>query len=279
VVVYQGEYCIATLEGGHLRVGEPRMAWMDLLGADPLFKEGHGILRKEIPHPQHEYPREWHGFEWLAYLNTILAVVNGIQLAGHGGALILKSAGCNLVQTGLVRIKYKLSEGEDHLKKRFVEFMSLRHKLGDMICLSKRNENDAPKEQELHLTSFLLQESQRKFAQACSFVGSLAGTDGAIVLRTDLTVEGFGTEIVLDKVKPAKAFEVDDPLEKEGRRELDSEQKGMRHRSAIRLCATESRASVFVVSQDGGVSLVWNKDGDVCFKPGITTTNANMVLA
>jgi hypothetical protein len=68
-------------------------------------------------------------------------------------------------------------------------------------------------------------------------------------------------------------------MEKEGRRELDSEQKGMRHRSAIRLCATEPRVAIFVASQDGGISLVWNKDGDVCFKSGITTTNVNMVLA
>ena len=99
------------------------------------------------------------------------------------------------------------------------------------------------------------------------------------MLNNDLTVEGFGSEIVLDKVKPAKAFEVDNPMEKEGRRELDSEQKGMRHRSAIRLCATEPRVAIFVASQDGGISLVWNKDGDVCFKSGITTTNVNMVLA
>jgi hypothetical protein len=279
LVIYQSEYCIATLEGGTLRVGEPRMAWMDLLGADPLFKEGHDILRNKIAHPLHEHPREWHGFEWLAYQNTVLAVVNGIHLGGHGGALILKSPSCDLIQNDLVRIKYRLSQHSDHLKKHFVAFMNLRHKFGDMIWLSEGKEKTPPSKQEIELTSFLLRESQQKLAQACSFIGGFAGTDGAVVLNNDLTVEGFGSEIVLDKVKPAKAFEVDNPMEKEGRRELDSEQKGMRHRSAIRLCATEPRVAIFVASQDGGISLVWNKDGDVCFKSGITTTNVNMVLA
>lgn len=191
----------------------------------------------------------------------------------------MKSIRCDPVQAELFRIKYRFGECLDHLKKRFVEFMNLRHKHGDMFWLSEWQKESAPNQQQLELTSFQLRETQQQLARTCSFVGELARTDGAIVLNTDLTIEGFGTEIVLDRVKRARAFEVDDPLERKDRRELDSEQKGMRHRSAIRLCATEPNLAVFVVSQDGGVSLVWNKDGDVYFKSGITTTNMNMVLA
>ena len=279
MVIYQGNYCMAKLSGGKLEVGAMRMAGLDLLGADSLFKEGRKVLRTLIVTPGHEPLREWHGFEWLAYVNCILAVVNGMQLAGHGGALILKSIRCKLVQTELVRIKYGLEEGRDHLKNRFVEFMNSRHKHGDMFWLSEWQKERAPNQQQLELASFQLRETQQQLARTCSFVGELARTDGAVVLNTDLTVEGFGTEIVLDKVKRAKAYEVDEPLDRKARRELDSEQKGMRHRSAIRLSATEPNLAVFVVSQDGGVSLVWNKDGDVCFKSGITTTNMNMLLA
>jgi len=60
---------------------------------------------------------------------------------------------------------------------------------------------------------------------------------------------------------------------------FDSEESGMRHRSAIRLCAANSYVAAFVVSQDGGVTLVWNRQGRVYVKSGITTTNVNMIFA
>lgn len=279
IVVYQGGYRMAALSGGKLEAGRMRMSALDLLGAHPLFEEGQKSLRSVVKPPDHEPPREWHGFEWLAYVNCILAIVNGIQAAGHGGALILNGQSSNLAGSGFVRIKYRWERGSANLRDRFVEFMNARHRHGDMIWLADWNKDIAPSEQEIKLASFPLEELQLNVARSCAFVGGLAGTDGAIVLKTDLTVEGFGTEIVLDKVKPAKAYEVDNPLEREGWRELDTEQMGMRHRSAIRLCGAEPHLAVFVVSQDGGVSLIWNKDGDVCFQSGITTTNMNMVLA
>ena len=279
MVIYQSGYRMAALSSGNLEFGRSKMGWMDMMGANPLFEEGHNAVRKLIAAPTHEHVKQWHEFEWLAYVNCILAVLNGMQLAGHGGALILKSHHCDLVKSGCVRIKYGMTVGSDSLRSHFVEFMNARHKHGDMVWKSEWQTDTAPSEQEIELASFPLRGLQQKVAQASGFVGSLAGTDGAIVLRTDLTVEGFGTEIVLDKVKPAKAFQVDHPMQKEGLRECDTEQMGMRHRSAIRLCGTEPNLAVFVVSQDGGVSLVWSKDGNVYFKSGITTTNMNMLLA
>lgn len=279
MTIYQSAYRMASLMGGNLEIGGLKMAWMDMLGASGLFEEGHKALRKLITAPSHEHVKQWHEFESLAYVNCILAILNGMQLAGHGGALILKGARCDLVESGCVRMKYGLAAGGDSLRNHFIEFMNSRHKHGNMVWLSEWQKDDAPTEQEVALASFPLRGLQQKVAQACTFVGSLAGTDGAIVLRTDLTVEGFGTEIVLDKVKRAKTFKVDHPMQREGLLELDTEQMGMRHRSAIRLCGTEPNLAVFVVSQDGGVSLVWSKDGDVYFKSGVSTTNMNMLLA
>lgn len=279
MVIYQSGYRMAALSSGNLEFGRMQMAWMDMIGANPLFEEGHKAVRELITAPTHEHAKQWHEFEWLAYVNCILAVLNGMQLAGHGGALILKSHRCDFSKSGCVRIKYCLTAGGDSLRNHFIEFMNARHRHGDLVWMSEWQKDVAPSEQEIASASFPLRGLQQKVAQASGFVGSLAGTDGAIVLRSDLTVEGFGTEIVLDKVEPARAFEVDNPMQKEGLRELDTEQMGMRHRSAIRLCGTESNLAVFVVSQDGGVSLVWSKDGNVYFKSGITTTNMNMLLA
>jgi len=57
---------------------------MDMLGVYPLFQDGHDLLRQEIEEPAYETPRDWLEFEWLAYVNTVLAIVNSIQLKGHG---------------------------------------------------------------------------------------------------------------------------------------------------------------------------------------------------
>jgi len=227
---------------------------------------------------RHESMREWHEIEWLTYVNTILAVVNTIQMGGHGGALLLAGMNSNLVQDESVKIKYELPSVYHHLRKHFIEFMNLRHQVGDMVYLVETKGKDAPTEQELHLTDCLLKDAQRRLAETCSFVGNLSGTDGALILRADLSVEGFGAEIFLDKVRRVKVYRVSDPLEGDVE-ELDSEGFGMRHRSAMRLCSTVPDLVAFVVSQDGGVSLVWNDKGEVCFKPGIKTTNVNMVLA
>ena len=48
---------------------------------------------------------------------------------------------------------------------------------------------------------------------------------------------------------------------------------GMRHRSAAKLCAAIKNIAVFVVSQDGGISLIWNKGGKVYFWEDFRTKN------
>jgi len=102
---------MAALSGGRLVFGGMQVAWIDMMGANPLFEEGHNAFRELITAPTHEYPKQGHEFEWLAYVNCILAVLNGMQLSGHGGALILKSNGYDLLESGCVRIKYGLTAG------------------------------------------------------------------------------------------------------------------------------------------------------------------------
>lgn len=276
LVAYQGQFRVAALIAGDI-IQAKSVSIFDLRGVYPLFSEAHDLLRSDVIPPEYETAREWHQFEWTAVINVILAVVNTIQLNGHGGALIVASQSCDF--SDLLRIKYKLSEETNDLRKRFVHFLNLRHKYGDMIWPAqfKQGAQDVP-EETLQLTINEIQEAQRRLAETCMFIGNLAGTDGAIVLGTDLKVKGFGTEILLDKAKRSKVYMVRDPLG-EAKEEGDSESFGMRHRSAMRLCGTSSGLAVFVVSQDGGVSLVWNDKGDSCYTSGIQTTNANMVLA
>ena len=276
LVAYQGRCRVVALIAGEV-VRPEGVSVFDLSGAYPIFSEAHDLLRPDVLPPHYETAREWHQFEWIAVINVILSIVNTIQQNGHGGALIVACQTCDL--ENLLRVKYKLSQETNDLRRRLVYFLNLRHKYGDLVW-PPQFKHGAPEvpEETVRLMATEIQEAQRRLTETCMFIGNLAGTDGAIVLGTDLKIRGFGAEILLDKTKRSKVYMVKDSLSKT-KEEGDSESFGMRHRSAIRLCGATVGLAVFVVSQDGGVSLVWNDNGDSCYKSGIQTTNANMVLA
>ena len=273
LTVYQGNYSIASLQAGRIQTTLPIA---DLLGVYPLFKEGRDLLHNEIIPPEHGTSSELYDFGWFAYVNTILAIVNSVKLGGHGGSLIFAGMDCGLVESEFVKIKYRLSPDLDYLRQHFVDSVNMYNQFGSKLMPLYIADEDA--QQELLMTESMLKDTQRTLAETCSFVGRLSGTDGALILRTDLSVEGFGAEILLDKAMPVNVHEVKEPLERQ-EVELDSEQFGMRHRSAMRLCAAVSNLVIFVISQDGGVSLVWNNGGEVCFRSGIRIMNRNMVFA
>lgn len=114
--------------------------------------------------------------------------------------------------------------------------------------------------------------------ETISFIGNLAGADGAIVVTQSLAVIGFSAEINVQGQMTTSVFDVANPIKKQ-KTKLDIEQFGMRHRSAIKLCSTTEDAVVLVVSQDGDVSLVWREKAGVMVKKGVNTTNADMALA
>ena len=210
LMAYQGQYRVAALIGGQI-IEAGSISTFDLIGAHPLFSEAHDLLRTDVVPPEYEIPREWHQFEWIAIINVILSIVNTIQMNGHGGALILASKSCDL--NDFLRIKYKLSDEANNLRKHFVHFLNLRHKYGDMIW-PPQFKKGAPEvaEETIRLTISELLDVQRKLTETCMFVGNLAGIDGSIVIGTDLKVKGFGSEILLDKASVTKVFEVREPL-------------------------------------------------------------------
>jgi hypothetical protein len=163
LIAYQGQFRVAALIGGEI-IEAGSVSPLDLLGAHPLFSEAHDLLRNDVVPPEYEIAREWHQFEWIAVINVILAVVNTIQLNGHGGALIVASQSCDL--NDLLRIKYKLSEEANDLRKRFVHFLNLRHKYGDMIWPAqfKKSAPEVP-DATVRLTINELLEAQRKLTE------------------------------------------------------------------------------------------------------------------
>ena len=278
VLVYQGQMLLASLQSGMLQSGQT-LSPFELLGAYPLFMDGYQLLRAQIPALRDQPAPDWRQSEWMVYVNTVLAIVNSVRLRAHGGALIVAGASCEL--EGFLRIKYKLQSASVPLKQRFVDLVTLREQYGTVLGQSGGTDAGRSAEdglRDLKLMSFELEEAQQRLADTCRFVANFSGTDGAIVMRTDLSVEGFGTEIRLNKIRPSKVYKVEDPWQRQ-REEYRSESFGMRHRSALRLSSAVAELVVFVVSQDGEVTLIWNDEGQVCFKQGLKTTDLNMVLA
>ncbi len=282
LLVYQGDYSVGQIKSGKVQVGDLPLGFIDLLGAYPILKEGHSLLRHEIIIPKHEYIKEWYEFEWLAYVNVILAIVNSIKLQGHGGALIVGSPQSKVIKNHTVKVKYQYSPKKHHLREAFVDFMNCRHKHSDRLVFLQERGRTTKNDQRLHSAFFKLVEAEKKLSENTIFAGRLSGTDGALLLTADLKLLGFGTEIRIDRIlSDVKVYKVTPPTHEsdEKEEELDSEQFGMRHRSAIKLCSQCQDIIVFVVSQDGGISLIWNRNEKVYFRSDIKTANLNMVLS
>lgn len=282
MTVYQGQIPLATLDGGRLHdVGQ---GLGSLHGIQALVTDGHQRLSHMIEAPRHAPAAMARDFEWTAYTNLLLALANAVKLGGHGGALVL--AGSNSQVDAWVKLKYRLGAPVMHLAEHYMALMAMRHRLADLQWKHEIEEGASPGPglepvvpalNKLRLAYADVRDANQRLAEACGFIGQMAGADGAIVMGTDLGVLGFGGEIMIDRIAPAPVYEVTNLSLRRGT-PMDSEQFGMRHRSAMRLVTACPDAAVFVVSQDGGVSLVFNHQDRVFFRRNISTTNAHMAF-
>ncbi len=96
---------------------------------------------------------------------------------------------------------------------------------------------------------------QEKLREVETFVASLSGVDGAVVLTKKLRVHGFGGEIIATSPTLKTVKVAQDPDGKHWK-EIDVNSFGTRHRSAFRLCSSFEDCVAFVVSQDGPAKAV-----------------------
>ena len=96
-----------------------------------------------------------------------------------------------------------------------------------------------------------LEDSRSELDSAIWFASLLSRIDGAVLLDFDMSVLGFGVEI-LTKAAPASIFRASDAVgSQRGLRKIGYEHYGTRHRSMMRYCARHPGAVGFVISQDG----------------------------
>jgi hypothetical protein len=95
-------------------------------------------------------------------------------------------------------------------------------------------------------------------------IASLAAIDGAVVLDKRFAVLGFGGEVAGDLPTPSRVWRALD-LEGKQREVAALDDVGTRHRAAYRFVKRHQRGLAVVISSDGGVSFVANRDGEVVF--------------
>ena len=286
LMVYQGQIALTALASGRIRA--VRVASEALHGVQALVDEGLTHFAGVVGRPQRAPASFAQNFAWTSYVNVLLALLNAIKAKGHGGALLIAGRRSSVAEqhSAMLAAKYRLGESATHLADRYAALLAKRHALADLQWHQEAVDVDAfasaepvvPALSSLRLGYAELRDASDALAGAIGFVGGLAGTDGAILLRTDLALLGFGVEIRLDRAAPAPIHEVLGASLVTAA-PLDSDQFGMRHRSAMRLVASVPDVAAFVVSQDGGVSLVFRHGERVCMRRNIDTTSAGMPVA
>jgi sensor domain DACNV-containing protein len=95
------------------------------------------------------------------------------------------------------------------------------------------------------------------------FISVLTRVDGLVVMRPDLTVEGFGVEITGGR-EPIEVFVAGDETADIRRlRRVDYAAYGTRHRSMMRYCTLVPGSVGFVISQDGDVRAMAQVEGQL----------------
>ncbi len=273
--IYRGGIKLATLRAGRLH-DQLAYSGLEFLPISDILAAGNDALRGRIRRPSTEPPRESADFEWTALLNSILCVVNGVTEHEHGGTVLLVAPGSEL--TLPLRTKFDIDDRNAVVTDRFVDFINARHELAGARGVNRRTgagEGAGPSH--LQNATFV---AEQDLADAADLAARLSAVDGALVLRSDLRVLGFGAEIVVDAARPVAAFEVSGhPLRSGDWPAVDAESFGMRHRSALRCISASDGAAAFVVSQDGTVTFMWKQDGRLLLKRNVNTANPNMVGA
>lgn len=108
-----------------------------------------------------------------------------------------------------------------------------------------------------------LDDGRSELGNAIWFVSLLSRIDGAVLLDFDMSVQGFGVEILTTEAPFAVFRAGDAPASEKTLRSLDYEHYGTRHRSMMRYCAKHPGSVGFVISQDGDVRAIVSDKGRV----------------
>jgi DisA bacterial checkpoint controller nucleotide-binding len=176
----------------------------------------------------------------------------------HGGLVLVVDApeGAPPASLAGLNLKYRFDQSEPPHRYRTLLFQLL-----DRLSAATTNPQvDWP--DFARDTSAELEKVEQAIFELSRVFAGLAAIDGAVVLDKRWRVIGFGAEVSSEIPVPARVWRA---LDTEGNQREESavEDVGTRHRAAYRFVRQHPAGLALVVSTDGGVSFVANRDGDV----------------
>lgn len=253
----RGATPLVELQGGRLRESGHdvfRSTWLPELFA-PVRAE---VVQRLDPLPGQD-SRPTIGDEVVRAVaqHMMRRALSAIRRARHGGTLLIvppDDAG-DLVVPG-VTLKYRFADHET--RRRFRQLI---------LAIVATLQDDAERHGVTHVDGAFYRKQQdgplRALDEAvvdlAQLMASLAAVDGAVVMNRRFEILGFGGEITAADPVLQIHRAVDLEATQTTASMVDGE--GTRHRSAYRLCQAHPPTLAFVVSQDGGITVVHNCDG------------------
>jgi hypothetical protein len=183
-----------------------------------------------------------------------------VRGARHGGMILLVDPATGPASIGLdgLRLKYRFDQDEPSHRYRTLLFQILERVAA------------ATSKATVEWSDFALDASpdlerlEHSVFELSRVIANLTAIDGAVVLDKRLALLGFGAEVSAELPAPSRVWRA---LDTEGReREPDDiENVGTRHRAAYRFVHDHPRGLAIVISHDGGVSFVANRDQEIVF--------------
>jgi hypothetical protein len=182
-------------------------------------------------------------------------VIQLIRGARHGGMILMIDPGAPRGLEG-VRLKYRFGQDEPSHRYRTLLFRILEAVAGATSKTSVGWSDFAASR------SAKLERLEQSVFEWSRLVANLTAVDGAVVLDKRLGLLGFGAEVSAELPSPARVWRARD-TEGGELEPYDTENVGTRHRAAFRFVNDHPQALAIVVSHDGGVSFVANREQEV----------------
>jgi hypothetical protein len=190
-------------------------------------------------------------------LRRTIQLVRG---ARHGGMILVANTVLESPVESLrgVRLKYRFEQDEPSHRYRTLLLQIL-----DALATAS-SKPSVGWEDFVSDTNPALEKLEQAVFEQSRVMANLAAIDGAVVLDKRFAVLGFAAEVSAELPAPERVFRA---LDLEGRnREPDQvESVGTRHRAAYRFVNDHPDGLAVVISQDGGVTFVANREGEVVF--------------
>ena len=190
-------------------------------------------------------------------LRRAIQLVRG---ARHGGMILVADAGPEARSKGLdsLRLKYRLGQSEPSYRYRTLLFQILE---AVAAATSKATVGWADFASDV---SPNLEKLEHAVFEWSRVIANLSAIDGAVVLDKRFGLVGFGAEVSAELPAPSRVWRA---LDTEGREKTpdDIENVGTRHRAAYRFVHDHPSGLAIVISQDGGVTVVANREQEVVF--------------